>query len=211
MSLAGPGETICVPPPLRVPPDHGSAQLPGGDSACRPTSTQSPKEGRMDPWIAGARRILERSPTGAAPLSRLLAQLGEEGVEVEGREPWILKRLSEQPRLFRVLPKPGKPFRGCPPFPLWEPDPHRARGGLTEPTPHQFRGGLGEPWVLASSTSAPRFGSGDKAVGRIQETLGAWGRSLDEESPRAVARWIQATLEAEGACSHFLTEEGMPT
>jgi hypothetical protein len=162
----------------------------------------------MDPWTAGARRILERSPTGAAPLSRLLARLEEEGVEVEGREPWILKRLSEQPGLFRVLPNLGNPFRGWPPLPGREPGPHRGRSGLGEPGPHRDRGGLGEPWVLRCSPYPTCSGGGDQAVRRIQETLGAWGLPLDEKSPRAVARWVRATLEAEGACSLILTGQG---
>jgi hypothetical protein len=149
----------------------------------------------MDPWTAGARTILERSPTGAAPLSRLLARLEGEGLEVEGRERWILKRLEEQPGLFRVLPDLGQPFRG------WPSPPHR-----TPPTGGRV-GAVGEPWILARPASPPAFGSRDQAVRRIQDTLGAWGCALDEESPRAVARWIRATLEAEGACSLLLREE----
>jgi len=148
----------------------------------------------MDPWTEGARKILERSPTRAAPLSRLLTGLQEEGVEVRGREAWILKRISEEPALFRILPDRGSPFHRWPLTPTPEPSARHGR--------HRF----GDPWILARPAPPPSFGIRKQTVRRIQESLGAWGHCLDDGSPIAVARWVRATREAEETCSLILTE-----
>jgi hypothetical protein len=148
----------------------------------------------MDRWTEGAQRILERSPTRATTLSRILEGLQGEGVEVKGREAWILKRLSEHPELFRVLPDRDGPFHRWPLSPTPEP-----------PTPSPL-GRIGNPWVLACPAPPPGFGTSERAVRRMQEALVAWGRSLDRDSPNAVARWIRENLEAEGTCSLILAE-----
>lgn len=150
----------------------------------------------MDPWTDGALKILERSPTRASPLSRLLSGLEEQGVEVRGREGWILKRLSEQPKLFRVLPDREGPFRRWP------------LASRAEPQDRHGRHRLGDPWILACPPAPPpSLGPRERTVRRIQESLGAWGCSVDEGSPHAVARWVRATREAEGTCSLILREE----
>jgi hypothetical protein len=41
------------------------------------------------------------------------------------------------------------------------------------------------------------MGSDGSVVGKVQESLLAWGEELDTGSPRAVARWIDANWEAE--------------
>jgi len=150
----------------------------------------------MDPWTDGARRILERAPTRSLAFSRLLAGLKEEGMEVEGREAWVLKRLSEHSELFRILPDHRGPFLGWP------------RDGASGCGSFDPLRRVGDPWVLACPAPPPGSGAKERAVRRIQEGLGAWGRCLDEGSPSAVARWIRATREAEGTCSVILAEGG---
>ncbi len=147
----------------------------------------------MDPWTDGAQKILERSPMRATSFSQLLAVLEEEGLEVRGREAWILRRLSEHPELFRVLPDHGGPFR------------HWLMAGNQEWAQAESRGRIGNPWVLACPAPPPGFGAGERTVRRIQEGLRAWGCCLDEGSPRAVARWVRANREAEGSCALILT------
>ena len=118
----------------------------------------------MDSWTEQVKRILDRAPTRALPLSRLLQLLKEEGVAVSGREEWILRRITEQPEAFKVIPDRLGPWV--------------VRAGDGEPVSPWFpsrRFGR-DPWVMACSPVTPTLGLDGQVVGRIQESLQAWGR-----------------------------------
>jgi hypothetical protein len=152
----------------------------------------------MEGWTERIENILDRAPTRAMSFSRLISALREEGVPVAGRKEWILKRVAEQPEIFKVIPDRLGPWV------LW---PSEKGAGFSEPPP---RTSGCDPWIMTCSATSSSFGIGRRVVGRIQESLQAWGRELDDGSQVAVARWIGANKEAERAFGKFLSEETGP-
>ncbi len=140
----------------------------------------------MDPWIEGIQKILERAPTGALPFSRLLEELRADGLAVEGRERWILSRISEEPGRFKLIPDRRRLGTG------WRPD----KESRPPVSPRLARR---SPWVLSLQGILPDPGR-KSPLGRLQEGLRAWGREVDEGSGIAVARWIRANEEGERLC-----------
>ena len=152
----------------------------------------------MDSWTEQVKRILDRAPTRALPLSRLLQLLREEGVAVSGREEWILRRITEQPEAFKVIPDRLGPWV------VWA-----GEGDPGSPWYPSRRFGR-DPWVMTCSPVTSSLGIEGKVVGRIQESLQAWGRELDDGSPVAVARWIGANQKAARTFGEFFRGEGAP-
>lgn len=141
----------------------------------------------MDSWTNHAKKILDGSPTGAMPLTRLLAALAEAGVPTRGREEWILRRLADQSESFRVIPERLGPWIAP-----------RGDKGPQGRTPRK-QGRESRPWVLACETLEPACGGRDRTLARIRESIQAWGRGLDVESQPSVTSWIGAVLEVERA------------
>ena len=146
----------------------------------------------MDEWTERINKILDRAPTRATSFSRLLRALREEGVAVAGREDWILKRMIEQPETFKVIPDRLGPWV------LWP-----GENGAGFSASHSTTSGC-DPWIMTCSAASPAFGIEGQVVGRIQESLQAWGQGIDDGSQVAVARWIGANKEAERAFGKFL-------
>lgn len=145
------------------------------------------KEGIMEGWSHRVDAVLNRAPARAMPLSRLVRSLLAEGLAGTGGREWVLQRILEESEVFRVIPdRVG----------VWVhwPIPER-------PGPWSRPGSIHEldPWILSCTSLQTRMGPEEKAVGRIQETIQAWGRDLDVGSQVAVARWIGATAAAERA------------
>ncbi len=149
----------------------------------------------MEGWTERIEKILDRAPTRAMSFSRLISALKEEGVSVAGREEWILKRMAEQPEAFKVIPDRLGP---------WVPLPRERRAGFSAPHP---RTSGGDPWIMTCSAPSSPFGTERKVVSRIQESLQAWGREIDDGSQVSVARWIGANREAERVLGKILSEE----
>ena len=151
----------------------------------------------MEHWMERIEEILERAPTRAMSFTRLIVAMKDGGLAVEGREDWILKRVSELPETFRVIPDRLGPWV------LW---PEGRRPGVMA---CHLRTSVCDPWIMTCSPGSPAFAIEGKFVGRVQETLQAWGREIDDGSQVAVARWIMANMEAErafGRSLHPLTE-----
>jgi len=149
----------------------------------------------MEGWTERIEKILDRAPTRAMSFSRLISALREEGVAVAGREDWILKRVVEQPETFKVIPDRLGP---------WALRPGEKRAGFS--APHPRTSGC-DPWIMTCSAASSSFGIERKVVGRIQESLQAWGREIDDGSQVSVARWIGANKEAERVFGKFLSKE----
>jgi len=147
----------------------------------------------MQDLTAQVQTILEQAPARAMALSRLLQALAESGVAMSGRKDWFLKRLAEQSEDFKVIPDRLGP---------WVSWPEKARPGLPALLRKEW---LPDPWVMACSDPGPTEGGRGPLEGRIQESLHAWGRDVDTGSQVAVARWIQATREAERALERVTT------
>jgi len=141
----------------------------------------------MREWTEQAQTILEQAPARAMSFSRLLKALAASGVVVAGREDWYLKRMTEQSEKFKVIPDRLGPWVSCL---------EKARAG----SPALLKGDWPcDPWIMTCSDPTPSGGIRGPLEGRIQESLQAWGRDIDVGSQVAVARWIQATREAEKA------------
>ncbi len=149
----------------------------------------------MEEWTERIKKILDRAPTRATSFSRLLGALREGGVAVAGREDWILKRMVEQPKTFKVIPDRLGPWV------LW-PGEKGAGSSVSHPTTSGS-----DPWIMTCSVATPAFGIEGQVVGRIQESLQAWGQGMDDGSQVAVARWIGANREAERAFGKFLSKK----
>ncbi|MCK5650179.1 MAG: hypothetical protein KAJ42_02325 [Gemmatimonadetes bacterium] len=149
----------------------------------------------MEEWTERIKKVLDRAPTRATSFSRLLGALRDDGVAVAGREDWILKRMTEQPETFKVIPDRLGP---------WVPWPERKGAGSS--ASHPTASGC-DPWIMTCLAASPAFGIGEQVVSRIQEGLQAWGREIDDGSQVAVARWIGANKEAERAFGKFLNKE----
>lgn len=130
----------------------------------------------MEHWIQETLHILQRSPTGALPLSSIREELNRAGIRLGNRDPRLLAALERRKELFRVIRIPPGPWTLA----------------LSLPA---VTGPLREPWVTLREPPPrePRFG--EDVVHRIREAVQVWGETLDERSPSAVARWIRANLE----------------
>ena len=149
----------------------------------------------MERWTERIEHILNRAPTRALSLSRILTALHESGITVGDRREWILKRLTEQPDRFKVIPDRLGPW-AC-----WQAE--------KEPGPRETRprASACDPWIMTCSATFPAFGIQRRIVGWVQESLQAWGLEVDDGSQVAVARWIRANEEAERVVAEVLSEE----
>jgi len=134
-----------------------------------------------------ATTILDDAPALALPLSRLLSGICEKGEVVTGREGSILQQIREQPDRFRVIPDRLGP---------WNRWPERRVDFRDQST--QVRD-ASDPWIVTASAPKPRFGTEGRFVRTVQETIQAWGWSVDVGSQVAIARWICAHQEGEQA------------
>jgi len=144
----------------------------------------------MDPLESAVRR-LAHDPAPALPLSRVRERLQADGVGIIGemgtRE--VVRVLARYPDHLRLV----EPWQG----------PWRALAPSADELPVAVREGLrahgfsGETWFIPL---APPFGEspGPPALRRLRDTLRHLGRSLDIESPRAVARWLSMMRELDG-------------
>ena len=146
----------------------------------------------MERWMERIKQILEEAPTRATPFSSLLEALARAGVAVGGREEWILRWLAEHPESFKVIPDRLGPWVRWPGM----------GGGMPPPFPSR---GRADPWIMTCSLGSSSCGEEPDVVGRIRESLQAWGQAIDEGSQAAVARWIGANKEAEKAFGMVVT------
>ena len=141
----------------------------------------------MDRVCQEIRELLDQSPAGALPLSRLVEELNRGGVRPPNGQEGIVRAAEGERNLFRLL----HPWRGP-----WSHTPHPGRGGRSD----QPNTGLPEEtWVLGRGKALSSWRGRGWAASRLQETLQAWGEALDVEAPASVARWIRAAREAEEA------------
>lgn len=139
------------------------------------------KEGTMDPWIDGVRRVLARTPSGALSFSELLGELCHEGLGAVPDSGRLLAAVSGRRDLFRVLRLSRGPW-SRPGFA----EALRA-GGESPPAEN--------PWIILLPTPDVGIGPGEPILHRIRIGLVEWGRSVDEHSPASVARWLRASRE----------------
>jgi hypothetical protein len=139
----------------------------------------------MDDWVERVRSILDGNPTRALPFSRIIHSLNDQGATLAGRKGWVFKRMMEHPGTFKIIPDRLGPWTLLP-------SPGSVESSRTEPGKS-----ASDPWILASATPPSDLGTREQLAGRIQESLQAWGWSVDDGSPAAVARWIAANGEAE--------------
>ena len=144
-------------------------------------------EERMQDWTQVVQTILEKTPARAMVFSRLLRALAASGVAIAGREDWFLRRLTEQPEEFKVIPDRLGP---------WVSWPEKARSGFPAFFGKEW---LSDPWIMTCSDPNSTGGDTGQVESRVRESLQAWGKNIDVGSQVAVARWIQAILEAERA------------
>jgi len=146
----------------------------------------------VESWAERIERLLERVPTRAAPFSSLLAALADGGEAVSGQEDRILQQVADGQRGLKVIPDRLGPWLEWP-----YPGPAPSCPG---------RAGMGDPWIVACHPPSRGEGTDQgRFVGRMRESLLAWGRNVDDGSQVAVARWIGANGEAEKALGRFLT------
>jgi len=113
---------------------------------------------------------------------------------VEGREEWILRSVVERSAVFKVIPDRLGPWV------LWP-------AGKGARFPESPPGNLTcDPWIMVCSTAPAGFDAEGRVMVRIQESLQAWGKEIDEGSQAAVARWIGANQEAERAFGKIFRE-----
>jgi hypothetical protein len=147
----------------------------------------------VDPWTDAITRILDQAPTRARPLSLILRELDAAGMPVEGRREWVLRRISELPARFIVIPAHRIPWV---PWPRTAPSLFRCC-----PSVEMER----DPWVMSRTRGLGRVGPGGRTMLRIQEGLHALAEAVDEGSQGSVARWVRANQEGERACRVLFT------
>lgn len=160
-----------------------------------PLKARNPKERCMERWTRRVADLLDGAPTRALPLSRLIQTLKEDGLAEAGRREWILARLTEQRACFKVIPDRLGP---------WVP---RPRAGVVGKISSPPTGSGLDPWIMTCSPGRPLSGLDGQVMGRIRESLQAWGREVDDGSQTAVARWIGANHEAARALEAFFRPE----
>jgi hypothetical protein len=152
-----------------------------------------PQEGgALESWEKRIEGILDRSPTRAMSLSRLLEAVRAQSFGPVGSRDQILSRMKEESGRFKVVPDRLGPWA------------HLARPGRTAGR-SEGEGPQGDPWILIKSPPQHAMGSEGRVVGQVQESLLAWGQGLDTDSQRAVARWIDANWEAQEVLSSLFT------
>jgi hypothetical protein len=133
----------------------------------------------MENVLSAAEQILRTSGAPALRLSVLLGEVLAATGERTLDAPRLRALLEARPDRFRVL----DPWRG----------------------PWRFVGQRGaapleEPWVVAVRDQGDRSGAGTPTVvRRIRESVRWLGLSLDDRSPRRVARWHGLLLEGMAA------------
>lgn len=135
----------------------------------------------MEHWIRESRQILDRSATGALPLSELKEELARAGVRLGSRERWLLTALESRRELFRIIRVPPGP---------WTLGPWR-----TEEIP-----ALDDPWIVLQGGTPSGFGPEEQILGQIREVVRVWGLGLDDGSASGVARWIRVSQEGTSTC-----------
>jgi len=140
----------------------------------------------MEQWIQETRQILQRSPTGALPLSEILEELRRSGIHLASRDRWLLAILEERTETFGVVRIPRGPW------------------ALQTRTLEEIAI-LQDPWIVLKEVPERRLDGEEVFLGRVREGIRAWGEFLDQGSPSEVARWIRANLEGTLACRAFLS------
>ncbi|MFO8173987.1 MAG: hypothetical protein ACQET1_03500 [Gemmatimonadota bacterium] len=139
----------------------------------------------MEQWIQETRQILERSPTGALPLSDIREELRRSGIHLGARDGWLLTALEARNDLFRIVRASAGPW---------------ASGLL----PSEGVTILEDPWIVLQEFPSRGFGLGEQILARIRETVQALGRCVDDGSPSGVARWIRVNQEGARTCRALL-------
>jgi len=142
----------------------------------------------MEDWLNAVRRVLARAPTCTLPFSEVLEALSLEGKGPLPDPRWLLSILMERTDLFRVISVAVGPWAAWREASRPGGDPLRARQRQDD------------PWILLLRAPEAGFGAPAALASRVRDGLLAWGRSLDEGSPSAVARWLRATLEGSRVC-----------
>ena len=132
------------------------------------------------------RRVLERSATGALPLSTIRAELRREGLFMDPEDPRVHATIKEEGETFGIISLPKGPWT--------------SRDGLG-----REGAGQDEVWLLLQKAQAQAAGPGAKARAMIQEGFRAWASGMDPASTRCVARWMRANLEGARVCRALAT------
>jgi len=139
----------------------------------------------MDSRIGRVTELLNHSPAGSLPLSRLVQLLEGQGGSSREEPQELLSRLVTTQESFRVIPDRLGPWLDWPG--ARNPDRWSAN-----PTP------WGEdPWILPRRPIPSPPAPDDGIEGLLRECLQAWGWGMDDGSTQAVGRWISANREAE--------------
>ena len=127
--------------------------------------------------------ILARTPARTLPISRLTILMGQEAGGAPLEDDLVVRALRSRPELFRLL----DPWRG--PWRMLR----RAGARASTLTSHPLGGTSDDPWVLL--LEPPTDSELDPPLRMLQESTLAAGRSVDEHSVTALARWLRMTLE----------------
>ncbi len=129
--------------------------------------------------------ILARTPARALAISHLSLLIGQESGGGAVEEEFVLRALRSRPELFRLL----DPWRG--PWLMFR----RTGAAASTLTSHPLVSTRDDPWVLL--LEPPTDSELGPALRMRQESTVAAGRSVDEHSVTALARWLRMTLEVE--------------
>ena len=144
----------------------------------------------MNPLIETTSRILSRQPAGTLPLSRLAQLLARELHGPAPNRQGLLREIRIHPHLFRIL----EPWKG-----EWPP----GRGIGEDYQEALEREGLAvDLWV---GVTRPPFGpmgthvegAASDILRRMQESLIAFGKLVDENSRMAHRRWLRLVHESQ--------------
>jgi hypothetical protein len=185
---ANPPESWAPGRPGEFPRGYGLA-LPPRENSSPQTESPMEEEQSMSRWTEEIRRLLERSPGGALPLSAIRRELEREGIRLDPRDPQLHTSLREEGELFHVVPLYLGPWKGE----------KRGEEGVE---------GRDDCWVTLLRCVGPGMGADTLARRRIQESVGAWASALDRSSPRRVARWVKASLEGVRVCTALVKAGG---
>lgn len=150
--------------------------------AWRPGQEPLRNEADMGRWTEDVRTVLERTPTGALPLSSIGEELKRDGVFLNPRDPWLLTSIREDEGTFGIIPLQAGPWI-------------EGAGGW------RGIGSREDPWILLKNPPSPGFGRRARTREKVGDGVRAWASGLDQASPSSVARWIRANLEGARICT----------
>lgn len=138
----------------------------------------------MESLLRSARRILDRHPAPALPFGELHRLVSEERAGPSPDPDLLLDRMRARPRRFRIL----DPWRGP-----WRPVARSTRRGRARQYRRRLRraGAPLEVWVVAPpDADGTRARAPGTELGRLRESLRWLAWTVDEDSPRALVRWL---------------------